>query len=76
MPNKNDLTSIKLKNEPKLQNTFQKKAGRKPKPAHKKCSECVVLKFTPSEMSIIKEKAGLVPLATFLKNTLSSSNNK
>ena len=76
MPSKNDLSSVMLKNEQTLQDTSYKKAGRRPKQAHEKCSQSVVLKFTPSEFSKIKKEAGLVPLATFLKNRLTTMNIK
>lgn len=36
-----------------------------------KQSEIVGLRFTKSELAKIKEKAGLVPVATFLKHRLS-----
>ncbi|MFI3222683.1 MAG: hypothetical protein QX191_06570 [Methylococcaceae bacterium] len=74
MPNKNDLSAIKLKNKNALQdsetNTISKtsaKAGRKPKSTTEKESETVVLKLTLQEFDHLKEKAGLVPLGTFVK---------
>ncbi|MBE0371646.1 hypothetical protein PFLA_a2430 [Pseudoalteromonas flavipulchra NCIMB 2033 = ATCC BAA-314] len=45
-----------------------KTSGRTAKPAAEKQSELVGLRFTPSELAIIKKKAGLVPVATFIKN--------
>lgn len=74
MPNKNDLTAIKLKNKNTLQRTetstdssTQVKAGRKPKVSGEKESETVVLKLTPKEYEHLKKKAGLVPLGTYVK---------
>ena len=75
MVNKNDLSALKA--EPKntlaniKKNTIeQAKAWRKPKPISEKQSEKVTLKFTIGEMEIIKEKAWLVPIATYLKAML------
>lgn len=45
------------------------KVGR-PKKHEEKLSEPVTLKFTISELEAIKKKAGLVPLATFLRAQL------
>lgn len=79
MPNKNDLTAIKLKSKNALQppktefnsvSSLQAKAGRKPKDLAEKESETVVLKLTRQELEHLKEKAGLVPLGTFVKHHL------
>jgi hypothetical protein len=75
MPKKNDLSAIKLQNKNALQNSDDTsiissnpaKAGRKPKSTTEKESETVVLKLTLQEFDHLKEKAGLVPLATFVK---------
>ncbi len=39
-------------------------------PVMEKQSEIVGLRFTKSELAEIKKKAGLIPIATFLKNIL------
>lgn len=83
MPSKNDLSALKVKSKNSLvkaQETFNKKQGnstawRKPKPVMEKQSEIVWLRFTKSELAQIKEKAGLVPVATFLKNELYQRSN-
>ena len=43
---------------------------RKAKPVEEKQSEMIGLRFTRSELCHIKQKAGLVPIATYLKNDL------
>jgi hypothetical protein len=79
MPQKNDLSAIKAVNKKTLLQTEtttkievkeNNKAGRKPKPAKEKESETVVLKLTQQELENLKEKAGLVPLGTFIKHHL------
>ena len=40
-----------------------------------KQSEIIGLRFTKTELADIKEKAGLVPIATFLKNILNTETN-
>ncbi|MEK0160808.1 hypothetical protein WLQ65_16950 [Pseudoalteromonas piscicida] len=75
MNQKNSLTSIKLSNKNTLSNLMHqqssvKTSGRTAKPAAEKQSELVGLRFTPSELAVIKKKAGLVPVATFIKNEL------
>ena len=40
-----------------------------------KQSEIVGLRFTKSELAQIREKAGLIPIATYLKNKLASQSN-
>ena len=82
MPSKNDLSALKVKSKDSLveaNNTLNKKQGsakawRKPKPVMEKQSEIVGLRFTKSELAQIKEKAGLVPIATYLKNFLVKNN--
>jgi len=80
MPSKNDLSAIKI--QPKntlvevknsLQNTAPVKAWRKPKPVALKQSELIGLRFTLSEVEMIKEKAWLIPVATYLKNLLAKN---
>lgn len=77
MPQKNDLSAIKAVNKKTLLQTEtiklevkENKAGRKPKSVKEKESETVVLKLTQQEMENLKEKAGLVPLGTFIKHHL------
>ncbi len=78
MPSKNDLSALKVdtKNTLVEAQKLQLKpqpvvAGRKPKLLAEKQSELVGLRFTPSELELIKTKAWLVPVATFLKDALS-----
>jgi hypothetical protein len=84
MPQKNDLSAIKAVNKKTLLqtdtitiNTETKvtKAGRKPKSLTEKESETVVLKLTLQELEKLKEKAGLVPLGTFIKYHLRNETN-
>lgn len=78
MANKNDLSGLKIKPKNTLLNlqttarsvNTQATAGRKPKPVTEKQSELIGLRFTPSELEHIKLQAGLVPVATYLKNEL------
>lgn len=78
MPNKNNLTAIKSSNKNTLKkgelNTVstvnQGRAGRKPKDVSEKESETVVLKLTIQELENLKNRAGLVPLGTFIKHHL------
>ena len=84
MPQKNDLSAIKAINKKTLLQTTEtttkevkenSKAGRKPKPVKEKESETVVLKLTQQELENLKEKAGLVPLGTFIKHHLRNKTN-
>ncbi|QUI62482.1 hypothetical protein GSF04_08125 [Pseudoalteromonas sp. A22] len=80
MNQKNSLTDIKLSNKNTLSNLMHqpsplKTSGRTAKPAAEKQSELVGLRFTPSELAVIKKKAGLVPVATFIKNELLERTN-
>jgi hypothetical protein len=76
MPQKNDLSAIKAVNKKTLLQTEsaipknENRAGRKPKSVNEKESETVVLKLTLKELENLKEKAGLVPLGTFIKHHL------
>jgi len=78
MPSKNDLSALKarprgtLQAVPKSTNietlpVEKKRVGRRPKPASEKESFTLPLKLTEAEGAILKEKAGMVPLATFVK---------
>jgi hypothetical protein len=53
-----------------LQQSTPVKAWRKPKPTALKQSELIGLRFTLSELEMIKEKAWLIPVATYLKDLL------
>ncbi len=82
MVNKNDLSTLKMHYKNTLLNieksvwrTSTHVAGRKPKEWQEKQSEMVGLRFTPSELATIKQQAGLVPVATFLKNALITKTN-
>ena len=74
MPSKNDLSSLRVESKNTLQNaqhSFEtKKAWRKPKPVQEKQSEMIGLRFTLKEYENVKAKAGLVPIATYLKHAL------
>jgi len=77
MPNKNNLAAFKinskktlLNTESQLSNEVKSTSWRKPKLIAEKQSELIGLRFTISELAIIKAKAGLVPIATYLKNEL------
>lgn len=78
MANKNDLSALKVQPKNTLLNlqapppeaSAANTAGRKPKPVTEKQSELIGLRFTPSELEQIKQQAGLVPVATYLKNEL------
>jgi hypothetical protein len=75
MPQKNDLSAIKAVNKKTLpqiemnniSEIKENKVGRKPKSESEKESETVVLKLTKQELENLKDKAGLVPLGTFIK---------
>lgn len=83
MPSKNDLSALKVEPKGKLKETAEKLAiaptketrGRKKLPAKAKASKPITLKFTPDEFAIIEEKAGLVKLATYLKDRLIKDTN-
>lgn len=62
----NTLARAETNNLSSLKNT----AGRKAKPVTEKQSELIGLRFTKSELELIKAKAGLVPVATYIKNEL------
>lgn len=77
MPSKNDLSVLKI--QPKntlvniknhIDNSMPAKAWRKPKPVALKQSELIGLRFTLREVEMIKEKAWLIPVATYLKDLL------
>ncbi len=75
MPSKNDLSALSVKRKNTLPENLVtlptiQPAWRKPKPASEKESEIVTLKITMHEMGALKEKAGLVPIATYVKHYL------
>lgn len=47
-----------------------KTVGRKAKKPEDKESEIVAIKLTKAELSVLEEKAGLVPKSTYLKHIL------
>lgn len=47
-----------------------KKAGRKPIPIEKRGTEMISIKVTSEQKKSIQDKAGLVPIATFIKDIL------
>jgi len=57
------------------ENTSSKKAGRKPIPVAQKGTEMISIKVTAEQKRIIQEKAGLIPIATFIKDVLKKSGN-
>lgn len=76
MPSKNDLSSLKAKPKNTLkkavdvqpvQTAGKAKVGRKAKPAAEKESFSLMLKLTEAEGQKLKERAGMVPLATYVK---------
>lgn len=78
MPSKNSLSALKVNSKNTLNNLEKSQiqqnspAWRKPKPKAEKQSELIGLRFTPSEYKQIEQKAGLVPIATYLKDALFS----
>lgn len=74
MPKKNDLSMYKSVEPVKLDEPKSilapKTVGRKPKAPEEKESEIVAIKLTKSELSLLEEKAGLVPKSTYLKHIL------
>ena len=75
MTNKNNLAALKIQPKNTLANLAAPKASwRKCKSIDEKQSELVGLRFTPSELLKIKKKAGLIPIATYLKNELINAN--
>ena len=74
MPNKNDLTNIKAREDLILQKSVSKEvksnAGRKKKDPSQKESELIPLKLLPSEYDVLVKKAGLVKVTTYLKHLI------
>ena len=77
MPSKNDLSVLKTQSKNTLvevKNNAKEitpvKAWRKPKPVAQKQSELIGLRFTLGEIELIKQKAWLIPVATYLKDLL------
>ncbi len=83
MPNKNDLSALKVTPKNSLVEARKQQAiasiptpvWRKPKPKQEKQSEVIGLRFTPSEKAHIEKLAGLIPIATFLKDKLEKETN-
>ena len=79
MPKKTDISAYKTPTNPPILKTAQEaakakvekgKRGRKPKATAQKESEVVALKLTPAEKKALEKKAGLTPVATYLKHYL------
>ena len=78
MPSKNDITSLKVKSKDILGKSQarrdepikSKKKGPEPKPKAERESFSIMLRLTEAEGRALQEKAGMVPLATFLKTYL------
>lgn len=77
MVSKNDLSALKVnptktlaKAEINNLSSLKNAAWRKAKPITEKQSELIGLRFTKSELDLIKSKAGLIPIATYIKNEL------
>ena len=84
MPSKNDISSLKdlgkkkailpkaetAEAQPAVASQAPARAGRKPKPPHLKETRTVQIRFTEEEMQALEARAGLIPLATFLKHHL------
>jgi len=80
MPSKNNLSAFIVKRKNTLpENLAVQPAVQAPrskaKPASEKESEVVTLKITIGEMNTLKEKAGLVPIATYVKHYLREKSN-
>jgi hypothetical protein len=72
---KNDLSSLKIKQEKKLPdeinvNLLERKVGRPKKSVNECESKVISLKITPDEYAVLKEKAGLIPLGRYIKHQL------
>lgn len=65
----------KISKSPGRDDVLAGSVGRPPKKESEKESEIVALKFTRSQKEAIKERAGDVPLATFLKRLLVENTN-
>ena len=64
------IKSITLRNHMK-----KKPQGRPKKLKSEVSSKQVTIKLTESELLALKEKSGLIPLATFIKNELFKNTN-
>lgn len=76
MLSKNDLSALKIQHKNTLQNiqkenlTNKPKSWPKPKPIEAIQSKIIGLRFTEQQYEQIKQKAGLIAHATYLKNAL------
>lgn len=68
MPSKNNLSALKTGAKKPILEVTQ--TGRPKKPVEEKETCLIGLKLTAREKAILQEKAGLVPLATYLKDVL------
>jgi hypothetical protein len=77
---KNDLSSLKIKQEKKLPDAIDnsllnRKVGRPKKPVTQCENKVVSLKITADELVILKQKAGLIPLGRYIKSQLRENTN-
>lgn len=75
---KNDLSSLKIKQESKLPeetdiSLLEKKNDQAKTKEVKKADKVISLRITASEFAQLKEKAGMVPLGRYLKHKLRES---
>ena len=76
MPSKSTVNNIaSLKNDTLKKAQDKPKQGRPTKPESEKATKQITIKFTEIELNQIKEKAGLVPLATFIRNEIFNNTN-
>lgn len=68
MPSKNNLSALKTSAKKPILESNQ--TGRRKKPVEEKETALIGLKLTAHEKAILQDKAGLVPLATYLKDFL------
>lgn len=72
MADKNNIAAYKRESKAVLQapTVVQVVPARKGKPTTEKRSAKVLMSFTETEIEQIKKKAGLVPVATYLRSVL------
>ena len=75
---KNDLSSLKIKQEKKLPNEadislLEKQGGQIKTKEVKKADKVISLRISASEYETLKQKAGMVPIGRYLKHKLRES---
>lgn len=75
---KNDLSSLKIKQENKLPeetsvSLLESKAPQTGHPEEERADKIISLRVTASEFARLKDKAGMVPLGRYLKHQLRAS---